>query len=200
MEIDWKFLGWFVPLVVGAALTFAFGWLDSTLKARRESQAAAVERERELEDRKRQDAREHAFAALELASRIRDRVTPAPREPGDTRDELYDLSGATWDRDEIRKLRDLGVLIPDEVVREIIADATNFVTASSMVADGCGWEWTPRDIQVRAMVQLREVLGCYLRIEPIDSDTVDWFRRLNKGLEAEWAQYEAQVRAEAAKD
>jgi len=66
-----------------------------------------------------------------------------------------------------------------------------------MVADGCGWTLTPRDIQRQAMIKLREVLGSYLRVEDIDPEIIAWFRRLDVGLKAEWAEMEAQLRSEA---
>ena len=97
----------------------------------------------------------------------------------------------------MRELRDVGILIPDAIVREVIADAANFVTAASMVADGCGWELGPREIQVQAMIKLREVLGSFLRAEEIDVEIVGWFRRLAIGLKKEWKELERQMREEA---
>lgn len=192
--------GWLVPLFAGAGLTFAFGWLDSTIKYRRDRKFRSLELNLEVKKQQRSEGRDHAVAALELASVIRDRVTPKPRPMDGVPLDLEDISGAPWDEGEIRRLRDVGILIPDVTVREVIAKATNFVTAPSMVADGCKWELSPRDIQVRAMIKLREVLGAWLRIETIDADVVEWFRRLDAGLQSEWAEIRRELEAMEARD
>ncbi|WEG10405.1 hypothetical protein PU630_07620 [Microbacterium horticulturae] len=188
MDIDWSSLGWLLPLVIGAALTFGFGWLDSTLKYKRETQAAKNSRELQRAETQRLESREHAKAALDLASRIRDSVTP----------ERWLFNGnndptpAKYDPDEIRQLLDVGILIADATVREVIVDASNFITAAMLVRDACNGELSTREIQVTAMIHLREVLGSYLRQEAPNPETVGWFRRHAAGLEHELEPYYAE--------
>lgn len=116
---------------------------------------------------------------------------------GDRRDPTYHFTAAEWDADEVRHLRDVGILIPDATIREVIAIAANFVTAGTVAADGIGWRLSGREIQLGAMVRLRNLLGAYLRIEELDPETVKWFRDLNEALQAEWEKIQRQIQEEA---
>ena len=189
MEIDWTWLTWFVPLALGAGLTFFFGWLDSTIKYRRERREQSIADARELAERKRVESREHALAALNLASRVRDRVDPGPRNIADLIDPARE-SAAEWDPDEIRELQDLGVLIPDPTIRRLIADATNLVTAAGTAAEACDWAETAREIQTGSMRRLREALGAYIRIEVFDPRGLAWFDAHAKRQKDAWDELE----------
>lgn len=188
MEIDWNFLTWFVPLVVGAALTFTFGWLDSTIKYRRELRLRSVNEAQEIAERQRIEAREHAVVALTVASRIRDAVEPPPLTLGGAYDSSRDAA-ADWDADDVKELSDLGVLIPDPVVREIIASACNLVTAADSAAQACDYDESPREIQRSAMFRLRKILGAHLRIEAPDAEDLAWMRGHAERQELMWAEY-----------
>lgn len=175
MDLSW--LTWFVPLVLGAGLTFFFGWLDSTLKYRRQIKDASADRERAGVEQRRIEGREHAQQALELASRSRDQLEGRTSEHG---------IAVSWDRDLIRQLQDVGILIPDATVRHAIHDAANLVTASTILADSQGWELPPRQIQITSMIRLRLVLGSYLRNDPLDAGALRWLTENADALEEEW--------------
>ncbi|MEV7798604.1 hypothetical protein AB0O14_05910 [Microbacterium foliorum] len=193
MDIDWTWLGWFVPLTTGAGLTFFFGWLDSTLKYRRDQRERSQAEARELAERQRVEARDHAAAALALASRIRDSVDPGPTPVGQVFDPQRDQA-AKWDRDEINALQDLGVLIPDPLVRSLIKDASNLVTASGTASEANDYEESARAIQTGAMRHLREVLGAYLRIEALPPDDVEWIAKRSDQLSQAWDELERLAR------
>lgn len=194
MDIDFSWLGWLLPLVIGAALTFFFGWLDSTLKYRREKALRAETSASETAERQRSEAREHALEALALTTSLRDQVMPKPRTIGSEPD-FGEVTGKSVDKDQLRRLADLGVLIPDALLRELIGSIGNLLTAASTAADACSWAETPNEIQLLAVNKLRNALGSYLRIEPIAESDVAWFKERSQGLAELWEQYIAETEA-----
>ena len=96
-------------------------------------------------------------------------------------------------------MRDIGILVPDETVRQAITQAADLVAAPSIAADGCSWEFTPREVQLMAMTQLRQVLGAYLRIEPSDAESAIWLERIHAGLREQWRSLDQEDRARQAR-
>ncbi len=187
--MEWSWLGWVVPLVVGAGLTFFFGWLDSTLRYRRQAADATAERNRQDAERRRIESRDHAQRALTLTSLVRDDIYAKRQETERT----WSMS-VEWDEDLVRELRDVGILIPDPAVRQAIADATNLVTASSVLAEAEGWLDPPPTIQYHAMVALRVILGAYLRQDEPDESAISRLREKAVALGAEWERTEKERR------
>lgn len=186
MDLAW--LTWFVPLVAGAGLTFFFGWLDSLLRYRRSVKDRAAEQAREDDERRRIEAREHAFTALKLASDIRDGVE---RQRDESRGSSRFGQAASFDVLPVRELRDAGILVPDEQVRTAILDALNLVTASSVLADEEGWTQTASGIQIAAMTNLRMVIGAYLRRDPLPASNLEWIISKAQTLAKAWDDMEA---------
>lgn len=185
--MDWAWLTWFVPLVAGAGLTFFFGWLDSVLRYRRSVKDRAAEQAREDEERRRTEAREHAFVALRTASLIRDGIE---RQRNESKDDRRFGQSADLDDLPVRELRDAGLLITDEQVRTTILDALNLVTAASVLADEEGWTQTPSGIQLAAMTRLRLVVAAYLRRDALPTNDLDWITSKAQTLAKAWDELE----------
>ena len=181
--MDWAWLGWFGPLVAGAGLTFFFGWLDGTLKHRRQLENDEVDRALQAAERKRVEGRAHAERALSLASRVRDDLVGKRDEDQDVQQHGQPVP---WDAQLIRDLRDVGILIPDPTVRTAINHATNLVTAAGILADEQGWDPTPWEIQHTAMLRLRIVLGAHLRADPVDDEALAWINENGDALMKAW--------------
>jgi hypothetical protein len=176
---DWAQFSWFPPLFAGAALTAFFGWLDSTVKYRRDRSLRAEVLKNESEERRRIEGREHAQRALTLVSDIRDDFETKRFS------NLPTLS-MEWDGQRVRALRDAGLLIPEERVRSAVADATNIVTASSVLADAEGWETVPAELQRGAVARLRVIVAAYLRGDDLPADPLEWVTTKAAALQAEW--------------
>lgn len=132
---------------------------------------------------RRAEGRDHAQHALRAASSIRDGVE---RQRTESRDYRRFGRAARFDDLPVQKLRDAGILIPDERVRNAIHDALNLVTAASVLADEEGWEQTPSGIQMSAMIRLRLIIGAYLRRDSLPAEDLKWMTSKANTLERAW--------------
>jgi hypothetical protein len=194
--------------VVGAALTFGFGWLNGFLTDRRQranavadlqyqhaKEAAAIARKhaeeqytvaRQSAERRRVEAREHAQNAFDIAADLRDAFEAAK---WDARDGQVD-----FDKAKIRRLRDLGLLLPDKRVRDAVAAATNTVTSARTLANFEGWEDMPVELQIKAMVSIRQVLAAHLRGDEPPASPLTWLSERATKLEKAWEEHEEMLR------
>lgn len=185
--MDLSRFAWFVPLIVGAALTFFFGWLDSTLKDRRQVRRDVAADAKSKELRQRTDAKAHAQRALEVATELRDELYATPPEPHG--------QPKPYDHEKQRTLANLGILLPEERLRDAVTDATNVLGGARSIADWEGWDETPSALQTSALTHLRNVLGAYIREdEQLPRADLDWLSARGDALRQSWEEWEENMR------
>lgn len=178
--MDWSFLAWFVPLLIGSALTFGVHWLDNYFRDRRQGRLSEAEYERARQAEIRKAGQTHADEALTIITNLHSTIQA----------EAHNKSFGTWvspDKTALDQLRNRGVRIPDATLRECIDDAANLISAPSLMAEATNYESMPLDYQIQAAFHLRSLLGAYVRGDK-DHPAADleWLQKHARAQEEEW--------------